>query len=371
MKIRSFSTFAYAVLLVASCLISQTSSAQASGGGRPEFAYAVDQDSNTVLGFSVDSAGALTPLSTPSFPTGSVPTGVAVDPRGRFVYVANVVSNDVSGYAIAEDGTLTPVPGSPFAAGSGPGWVTVDPTGRFVYVANCAALCSGAGSGSVSGYAIDRTTGALTPVPGSPFVADDIPYAVVVDSTGEFAYVANFRAATVSVFRIDHTSGSLTSTASPIPTGGSNSLYLAVDPHGRFLYVVNTGSGNVSAFAVGDDGMLTAVPGSPFPTGEFTGGVAFDRSGEFLYVTAGFQVLGFSIQKGGVLAPLATSPFPAPGFLVSLTLDRTGQHLFAAASFAGVAAFDISPETGALTAVSGAPFPAGADTTFVATSVGH
>ncbi len=371
MKIRTLSAIAYAVALLASCFISQTSSAQTSGGGRPEFAYAVDQDTNTVFAFSVDSAGALVPLSTPSFPTGSAPLGVAVDPKGRFVYVANAVSSNISAYAIGADGTLTPIPGSPFAAGSGTDWVTVDPTGRFVYATNCGDLCSGSGRGNVSAYAIDKKTGALTPVPGSPFLADDIPYAVVVDSTGEFAYVANFGAGTVSVFSIDRSSGSLTAVGAPVPTGGTLPLYLVLDPHGRFLYVGNTGSNSVSGFAVGDDGSLTAVPGSPFTTADFSGAVALDRSGEFLYVSAGSQVLGFSLQKDGSLTPLPSSPFAAPGFLVSLTLDRRGQHLYGAATSSGVAAYDIAKDTGALTPVIGAPFPAGSNTFFVATGVGR
>jgi 6-phosphogluconolactonase len=358
------------LLLFALFAISQKSSAQASRNPQTDFAYAVGQASNTIAGFTVGVDGVLAPLTTPLFSTGSAPNGVAVDPKGRFVYVANLLSNDVSGYAIAADGTLTPVPGSPFPAGSGPGWITVSPNGRFVYVANCAALCSGSGQGSVSGFEIDNSTGALTAVPGTPFQADDIPYAVTVDPTGRFAYVANFRSGTVSVFEIDHCSGSLLTKAS-VPTGGGSPLAVTFDPHGRFLYVVNTASDNVSAFSVGKDGMLTPVPGSPFASGQFTQGIAVDPAGEFLYVTAGTEVLGYSVDTGGVLVPLAGSPYPAPGFLVSLTFDRRGHHVYGAATGSGVAAFNIDAATGNLTAVTGAPFPAGADTVFVTTTAGR
>jgi 6-phosphogluconolactonase len=47
--------------------------------------------------------------------------------------------------------------GSPFSAGKQPNWVAVDPSGKFAYVAN-------AGSDTVSGYAINPFTGALTPI---------------------------------------------------------------------------------------------------------------------------------------------------------------------------------------------------------------
>src|SRR5437870_4186065 len=168
MKIgRLISAAALCLVILASIGLPQKTEAQINGNRRREFVYAANQDSNTLSAFRRLGDGTLVPLQT--IPTGSAPNGAAVNPRGAFVYIPNILSNDVSGYAISPNGTLTEVPGSPFPAGSGPGWISVDPTGRFVYVANCAALCSGSGPGSVSGYAINQSTGALVPVPGSPF----------------------------------------------------------------------------------------------------------------------------------------------------------------------------------------------------------
>ena len=48
---------------------------------------------------------------------------------------------------------------------------------EFVYVTNL-------NSGNVSGYTIDPTTGALTPISGSPFAAGQSPQSVAVDPTG-------------------------------------------------------------------------------------------------------------------------------------------------------------------------------------------
>jgi hypothetical protein len=56
--------------------------------------------------------------------------------RAQFAYVANFLSNNVSAYSIGSSGALTPIPGSPFAAGFNPSSVAVDPMGRFAYVAN-------------------------------------------------------------------------------------------------------------------------------------------------------------------------------------------------------------------------------------------
>jgi len=103
--------------------------------------------------------------------TGGYPS-VTVDPSGRFAYSING-SNNISGYTIdASSGALTPLPGSPFAAELGPFSVTVDPSGRFAYVAN-------ANSNNISGYTIDASTGVLTPLPGSPFAAGSGPTSVI------------------------------------------------------------------------------------------------------------------------------------------------------------------------------------------------
>ncbi len=88
--------------------------------------------------------------------------------------MANHDSIGVWAYTIdAATGALTPMPGSPFAAGQHPVSVMVDPTGKFVYAAN-------EQSNNVSAYRIDGTTGALTPMPGSPFAAGKSPESVFV-----------------------------------------------------------------------------------------------------------------------------------------------------------------------------------------------
>jgi DNA-binding beta-propeller fold protein YncE len=97
-------------------------------------------------------------------------------------------------------------------------------TGGFAYVANCGSSCVGVGPGNVSAYSIDGTTGALTPVAGSPFPAGFGSLSVTVDPTGQFAYVANRGFSpdngTVSAYTIDGTTGALTEIAgSPFPAG--------------------------------------------------------------------------------------------------------------------------------------------------------
>ncbi len=67
----------------------------------------------------------------------AVLSSVAIDPAGTYLYVANQFgsSSTISGYAIdATSGVLTPIKGSPFPGGFNSNAIAIDPTGRFVYV---------------------------------------------------------------------------------------------------------------------------------------------------------------------------------------------------------------------------------------------
>jgi 6-phosphogluconolactonase len=53
-----------------------------------------------------------------------------VDPFSKFVYVANRGDDNISAYKISSTGALTPVPGSPFATGRGPVSLAITKHGR-------------------------------------------------------------------------------------------------------------------------------------------------------------------------------------------------------------------------------------------------
>ncbi len=285
--------------------------------------------------------------------------------RAQFAYVANGDSNNVSAYSIGADGFLTPVPGSPFAAGNVPESVAVDPTAKFAYVAN--AL-----SHNVSAYRIGAD-GALKPVEGSPFAAGKNPISVAVDPTGKFSYVANYHGDNVSAYSIgaDGALTQLTSLGSPFAAGNSpvsvavdptaKFAYVAVDPTAKFAYVVNGGTNNVSAYSIGADGALTPVPGSPFAAGFGPESLAVDPTGKFAYVAnqPGKNFSAYSIGANGALTPVPGSPFAAEGSSESVAVDPTGKFAYVANRFGKtVSAYSIAAD-GALTPVTGSPFPAG------------
>jgi DNA-binding beta-propeller fold protein YncE len=285
----------------------------------------------------------------------------------EFIYVTNQGSNNVSAYTIdATSGALTPVAGSPFGAGNGPNAVAVNANGTFAFVAN---QNYPNGSGSASVYTINATSGVLTPVTGSPFGdADGEPFGLAIDPTGKFAYVTNLFSNSVSAYTINATSGSLTEVAgSPFGTAGGNPEGVAVDPTGKFVYVPNSESNSVSAYTINaTSGALTPVAGSPFRTGTTPQGVlnvAFDPAGKFAYVTNenAMTVSAYTINAtSGALTPVAGSPFGTGNHPSAVAVDPTGKFAYVTNSSDGtVSAYTINATSGALTPVAGSPFGAG------------
>src|SRR5581483_8596464 len=81
----------------------------------------------------------------------------------KFLYIPQSSSLTVEGFIINRaTGALTPITGSPFSVPSGADTIVSDPQGRFLFIGN-------EGSGQIATFTIDANTGALTQSPGSPF----------------------------------------------------------------------------------------------------------------------------------------------------------------------------------------------------------
>jgi 6-phosphogluconolactonase (cycloisomerase 2 family) len=77
--------------------------------------------------------------------------------------------------------------GSPFATGSDPSSVVLDPAGNFLFVTNTAA-------NTISAYSVNKSTGALTAVSGSPFASGGTgPVSANIDPSGSFLVTATTR----------------------------------------------------------------------------------------------------------------------------------------------------------------------------------
>jgi 6-phosphogluconolactonase len=156
--------------------------------------------------------GDLTPVPGSPFPAGGNPLSLALGAGGKFLYSANPDATNprISGFSMNSIGALSPLSGSPFPLPVSH-YIATDQTGAYLYVT------SGA---SVLGYGIDATTGALTPLPGFPVATGANAYSITIDPTNEILYVTNDGAANVSAFTLDASTGALTPMAgSPFPAG--------------------------------------------------------------------------------------------------------------------------------------------------------
>jgi 6-phosphogluconolactonase (cycloisomerase 2 family) len=284
--------------------------------------------------------------------------------------------------------------------------------GRFAFVTNA---LGGAGTGDVSAFTIDPKTGTLTPVAGSPFTAGNFPYAVAVDQTGLFAYVANQHSTDVTIFSVDQTSGALTATATHT-TAGTSAASIAVAPSNQYVYLggYGTTTGTVFGFLNSPPGTLAAVPGGPVASGNTPLGLAIDPTSQFVFATAAFEshlyvytingdgsltqimnspfgagsgpqgvavsplggasggfvytagsnelyVRGFSYDATGNLTQLSTSPYNTFGAKPEgIAIDPQGKYLYVTNyGDDNVSSYSIDPSTGALTLVAGSPFATG------------
>ncbi len=294
-----------------------------------KFLYAVNSSSfaDSISIFNVASDGTLALSGTPT-PAGAGPNDAVIDPSGKYLLVTNNFGNNVSVYSIdASSGALSEVAGSPFPANSNPAEILITPSGRFVYVTNPGigrvtaftfsngvlsqptSVFSGAGAfglavdgsekflyvanpaasnpppssttGNISGFNIDPSSGALSPIQGSPFTATNGkgPSAVTVDPSGRFVYATTPGSSfSIWCFAITPTNGQLVAaTNSPfsLTAGG---LFALIDPSGNYLYIGSQDANGIAGYTYDPStGAPTAITGSPFSTGTAPGKMVFSE----------------------------------------------------------------------------------------------
>lgn len=317
------------------------------------FGYVVYTGSNNVVGFAIDAAsGALSAI--PGTPFAIIADSLAVVPSAGFAYTSSM------GFRIdADTGALIEL------AGGGPNGtpVAVDPNGRFVYALSQGAVTGPCcpqlpGPGAVAAFGVNLDTGALTEVPGSPFVVGIGPQSFAFDPHGKFVYVANggsihlgSGSSSISAFALDPATGALTPVAgSPFPYGGAaedNSV--VIEPSGTFAYV----AGGISPYEIDPTtGVLAPVDGAVAAAGSASTFV-FDPSGTFAYAPCGSGTCGYSLDAvTGVLNPLASGLLSGLGSPALLTFEPSGKFLLGLCA-QDVCEFSFDPTSGALTPVPG------------------
>jgi 6-phosphogluconolactonase len=211
-------------------------------------------------------------LTAPVLAAGSDnPSFLAVHPTRDWIYAVNEIgtyagkpSGSVSAFAINRDtGALTPINRQP-SVGRGPAHLTVDPGGKNVLVANY-------GGGSVAVLPVGAD-GALKPA--SAFVQhtgssvnptrQKQPHAhsVIVDKSDRFAYVADLGLDKIMIYQLDAAKGALVAAdpAFAAATPGAGPRHFAIHPQQRFAYAINELENTVTLYTRDSGrGSLTAL----------------------------------------------------------------------------------------------------------------
>jgi 6-phosphogluconolactonase len=327
-----------------------------------------------LFGYRVDgSTGQLTALSNTVLVGGNSLGRAIFHPNGRFLYAPRDNGVAIEAHAVdASTGLLQPVPGSPFAAGRSSRLV-LDDAGRYAYLIQADALNFTA---SLYAFSVDATTGALAPVAGSPYVLPPgaLYGGIHVRPGGRFVYVTNF-ANKVVAYAVQPGSGALVPLpGSPytISTLGNGGLGVAAvfEPAGKFVYfdigrrAVGAPPKALYGYAIdATTGVLTPISGSPFGAvfASDTVGCGIVNAGSSPYLLQGGSgVAALAIDPGtGVLTEAAVMALPAgSGNACAVGLEPNGSFVYAAAT-PGLFGFRFNGSTGALTAISGAPWATG------------
>jgi 6-phosphogluconolactonase (cycloisomerase 2 family) len=130
-----------------------------------------------ILNFNA-STGTLAVLNQITLKVPADRTAIAVTPNGKFLYVVD--ATNMYAFSVNADGNLTPVSGSPF-----PGGHTMQPFSRALQVDNTGQFLYLAATdiNAVVGFKIDPNSGAISPIPGSPFPIGASPSTMVVVRT--------------------------------------------------------------------------------------------------------------------------------------------------------------------------------------------
>jgi trimeric autotransporter adhesin len=277
----------------------------------PQYAYAANQNANTLSTYTIGVGGVLTANGT--VPTGQEPNAVVEDPAGRYVYVANWIDNTLSEYTIGTGGSLTAI--GTVATGANPASIAVDPTSSYVYVANLAAS-------TVSQYTIGAA-GALTSI--GTLASGNGPACLTVDPTGPYVYVANQNSNNVSQYTIG--AGGVLSFNATVAAGNFPQS-VAVDPSGRYAYVANYNDGTISQYTIGMGGTLTVI--GTVPAGNSPESLTVDPNGRFVYAAnhGDNTVSEYQIGPGGALTAIGTIAAGSGPWFISI--DASGRYVYVA-----------------------------------------
>jgi 6-phosphogluconolactonase (cycloisomerase 2 family) len=277
-----------------------------------------------IYAYLIGSTGGLT-LSGSGAAASASPAAMIVDASGQYLLVLQYGTSNPSISAFPIDTTTG-------ALSNATSTVTLDQgtAGSLLQIPGSTLIYATLGTGGVDVLTFDSSTGTLTKqsLHLTPLLSDYADQRLASNPAGTLLFVTETGTNGVRSFTINASTGALNQIAST-PTGLGVGPVL-VDSTGNFLYVANSAANTISAFTISSTGAMTAISGSPFSTGTTPSGLVEDKSEGYLAVTcsggtpdlelfpitSGTGVLGAatikqstgSVSPAGAAAVVATLP---------------------------------------------------------------
>ncbi len=295
--------------------------------------FVVNAGSNTVSSFVVTATGLRLADQQPS--RGSLPVSVATTSKRNgktLVYVVNQRSGNIAGFTANGDGKLTFLSGSVRSL-SVPGpdgraaMIGFDPSGAMLTVTQRGAIFSplgndflGTGPDLIDTFKVGSDGLAGQAVRNMSQGED--PFGFAYTKRDQLFTTDSGVKGTVSTYALDPGSGALTEVDHQ-PASGSAPCWVVLTNDDKYAFVTNSLSGTVSRFSVGTDGHVTLLGTTPT-----TNNAALDEDssndGRYLYVLStkvlnvtkfvSTRMDAFRINANGTLTLVgATASLPYPG----------------------------------------------------------
>jgi hypothetical protein len=184
----------------------------------------------------------------------------------------------------------------------------------------------------------------------------------------KFLYSSDNAGNLIYEYLVNASTGELTATTQGSISTPPGPARIASDQGGFRLYVTSSaksGQALAAYFINRSNGSLQAVPGSPATFSGYPTTVVVHPSGDFVYATttagSDFQtnyIYAFKVNSNGALTAVSGSPFPSKYWQTQAVIDPTGSFLYLSTYYTSsyVEAYMIDKSTGTLTPLSGQPF---------------
>ncbi len=312
-----------------------TTSTTSSTSNSGDYLYVTNVATTSVSAFSV-SGGAVNAIGSYSLTGLTNPGSVVVSRQNTFVYVGG--QGGIQAFSIGSNGALTAINGGVSSVSDFVSMAT-SPDGNWLFALDAETL-------ALDVYAINSSSGVLTGASTSSYVLSTptagvapIPHAVRISANGDYIAVALGQAGDL-FYTFNTSTGVLTlgpNAISPNLGVTNNTFYdnaVEFDTGSDTVFFArqgsSTGTSEVASYTIAANGGLS--PKQTIACGNVPYGLAFDKSGTYLYVAnrSDSTISGYALTSGS-LTQVAGSPFSGGTNVQALVHDNSGSYIAAAA----------------------------------------